>query len=69
MGTPADVGGGGTDGAGGGGQPAGVGLLPRDAAHARRCVELGCRILSIGMDAWAFGKGLKAVQEDFAEFF
>ena len=44
-------------------------ILPRDAAHARRCVELGCRILSIGMDAWAFGKGLKAVQEDFAEFF
>ena len=44
-------------------------ILPRDAAHARRCVELGCRVLSIGMDAWAFGKGLKAVQEDFAEFF
>ena len=44
-------------------------VLPRDAAHARRCVEFGCRILPIGMDAWAFGKGLKAVQEDFAEFF
>ncbi len=44
-------------------------ILPRDAAHARRCVELGCRVLSIGMDAWAFGKGLKAVQADFAEFF
>ena len=44
-------------------------ILPRDAAHARRCVELGCRILSIGMDAWTFQKGLAAVESDFAEFF
>ncbi|HVS34377.1 MAG TPA: aldolase/citrate lyase family protein [Gemmataceae bacterium] len=44
-------------------------ILPRDAAHARRCVDLGCRILSIGMDAWAFQKGIAAVQQDFAEFF
>ncbi len=45
------------------------GILPRDAAHARRCVELGCRILSIGLDAWVFQLGLKAFQERFAEFF
>lgn len=44
-------------------------ILPRDAAHARRCVDLGCRMLSIGMDAWAFQKGLKAIQSDYAEFF
>ncbi len=44
-------------------------ILPRDAAHARRCVELGCRMLSIGMDAWAFQKGIAAVRDDFAEFF
>ena len=44
-------------------------ILPRDAAHARRCVELGCRMLSIGMDAWAFQKGIAAIQGDFAEFF
>ena len=44
-------------------------ILPRDAAHARRCVGLGCRMLSIGMDAWAFQKGLAAIQGDFAEFF
>ena len=44
-------------------------ILPRDAAHARRCVDLGCRMLSIGMDAWAFQKGIAAVQGDFAEFF
>src|SRR5207237_2310213 len=44
-------------------------ILPRDAAHARRCVGLGCRMLSIGMDAWAFQKGVKAIQGEFAEFF
>jgi 4-hydroxy-2-oxoheptanedioate aldolase len=44
-------------------------ILPRDAAHARRCVELGCRMLSVGMDAWAFQKGVTAIQDEFAEFF
>ena len=44
-------------------------ILPRDADHARRCVELGCRMLSVGMDAWAFQKGVTAIQQEFAEFF
>jgi 2-keto-3-deoxy-L-rhamnonate aldolase RhmA len=44
-------------------------ILPRDAAHARRCVELGCRMLSIGIDVWFFQKGVRAWQADFAEFF
>jgi 2-dehydro-3-deoxyglucarate aldolase/4-hydroxy-2-oxoheptanedioate aldolase len=44
-------------------------ILPLNAAHARRCVELGCRMLSIGIDAWAFQKGLRAFRDDFAEFF
>jgi 4-hydroxy-2-oxoheptanedioate aldolase len=44
-------------------------ILPRDAAHARRCVELGCRMLSVGMDAWAFQKGVTAIKDEFAEFF
>jgi 4-hydroxy-2-oxoheptanedioate aldolase len=44
-------------------------ILPRDAAHARRCVDLGCRMLSLGIDAVAFRMGLKAVQDNFAEFF
>ena len=69
VGASSDVGGGGADGAGGGGEPLAWAILPRDAAHARRCVELGCRMLSIGMDAWAFQKGVAAVQDDFAEFF
>jgi 4-hydroxy-2-oxoheptanedioate aldolase len=44
-------------------------ILPRDAAHARRCVEMGCRVLSIGIDVWFFQKGLEAYVSDFAEFF
>jgi 2-keto-3-deoxy-L-rhamnonate aldolase RhmA len=44
-------------------------ILPLNAAHARRCVELGCRMLSVGIDAWAFQKGLRTFRDDFAEFF
>jgi 2-dehydro-3-deoxyglucarate aldolase/4-hydroxy-2-oxoheptanedioate aldolase len=44
-------------------------ILPMNSAHARRCVELGCRMLSLGLDTWAIHKGLRAFQEDFAEFF
>jgi 2-dehydro-3-deoxyglucarate aldolase/4-hydroxy-2-oxoheptanedioate aldolase len=44
-------------------------ILPRDAAHARRCVDLGCRMLSLGIDTRVFRAGLTAVQDDFAEFF
>jgi len=44
-------------------------VLPRDAAHARRCVELGCRVLSLGIDAWAFQRGVQAFQTEYAEFF
>jgi 2-dehydro-3-deoxyglucarate aldolase/4-hydroxy-2-oxoheptanedioate aldolase len=44
-------------------------ILPLDARYARRCVELGCRLLSLGIDAWAFHKGLLATRADFQEFF
>jgi 2-dehydro-3-deoxyglucarate aldolase/4-hydroxy-2-oxoheptanedioate aldolase len=44
-------------------------ILPRDAAHARRCVELGCRVLSLGIDVWFFERGLRAFRQEFAEFF
>jgi 4-hydroxy-2-oxoheptanedioate aldolase len=44
-------------------------ILPGNAAHARRCVELGCRILSLGIDVWFFQKGVRAFKADFAEFF
>jgi 2-keto-3-deoxy-L-rhamnonate aldolase RhmA len=44
-------------------------ILPRDLAYARRCVDLGCRMLSIGIDVWAVQKGLQAYQEQFRGFF
>jgi 2-dehydro-3-deoxyglucarate aldolase/4-hydroxy-2-oxoheptanedioate aldolase len=44
-------------------------ILPLTPAHARRCVELGCRMLSIGIDVWIFQRGLQAFQQDYAEFF
>jgi 2-keto-3-deoxy-L-rhamnonate aldolase RhmA len=44
-------------------------ILPRDAEHARRCIELGCRMLSVGIDTWVVNLGLQAFKELFAEFF
>jgi len=44
-------------------------ILPLSPDHARRSVEMGCRMLAIGMDTWAIGKGLKAFQGEYGEFF
>jgi 2-dehydro-3-deoxyglucarate aldolase/4-hydroxy-2-oxoheptanedioate aldolase len=44
-------------------------ILPSDRDYARRCVDMGCRMLSLGIDVWAVQKGLKAHQADFAEYF
>jgi len=44
-------------------------ILPFGPAHARRCVELGCRMLSIGFDVWAVHRGLKSWRDEYAEFF
>jgi 2-dehydro-3-deoxyglucarate aldolase/4-hydroxy-2-oxoheptanedioate aldolase len=44
-------------------------ILPPSPAYARRCVELGCRMLSLGIDVWIVQRGLKAFQAEYAEFF
>src|SRR5262249_38690636 len=44
-------------------------VLPLDLPFARRCVDMGCRMLSVGIDVWAVQKGVKAFQEDYGEFF
>ena len=41
-------------------------ILPRDVEYARRCVDLGCRMLSIGIDTWALQRGLKAFLAEFS---
>jgi 2-dehydro-3-deoxyglucarate aldolase/4-hydroxy-2-oxoheptanedioate aldolase len=40
-------------------------ILPRNAAYAKRCVDLGCRMLSVGIDVWAVQRGLKAFLAEF----
>jgi 2-dehydro-3-deoxyglucarate aldolase/4-hydroxy-2-oxoheptanedioate aldolase len=44
-------------------------ILPRDAAYARRCRDLGCSIFSLGLDIFTFQRGLRAVVADFPELF
>jgi 2-dehydro-3-deoxyglucarate aldolase/4-hydroxy-2-oxoheptanedioate aldolase len=44
-------------------------ILPPNPAYAKRSVELGCRMLSLGFDVWAFGRGVRAFREQYAEFF
>ncbi len=40
-------------------------ILPRNAAYAKRCVDLGCKMLSVGLDVWAVQRGLKAFLAEF----
>jgi 4-hydroxy-2-oxoheptanedioate aldolase len=40
-------------------------ILPRTAAYAKRCVDLGCTMLSVGLDVWAVQRGLKAFLAEF----
>jgi 2-dehydro-3-deoxyglucarate aldolase/4-hydroxy-2-oxoheptanedioate aldolase len=40
-------------------------ILPRTAAYAKRCVDLGCKMVSIGIDTWAIQRGLKAFLTEF----
>jgi 2-keto-3-deoxy-L-rhamnonate aldolase RhmA len=44
-------------------------ILPLNAAYGRRCVELGCKMLSLGIDVWVVQRGLKAFQNEYADFF
>ncbi len=40
-------------------------ILPRNLAYAKRCVDLGCKMISIGLDVWAVQRGLKAFLAEF----
>jgi 2-dehydro-3-deoxyglucarate aldolase/4-hydroxy-2-oxoheptanedioate aldolase len=44
-------------------------ILPPNVSYARRCVELGCAMLSLGLDVWIVQRGLKAFQDEYREFF
>lgn len=44
-------------------------VLPMGVEYARRCVELGCRMLSIGIDVWIVQRGLAAFQKEYGDYF
>ena len=41
-------------------------ILPRNLAYAQRCLDMGCRMLSLGIDTWSVQRGLKAFAVEFA---
>jgi 4-hydroxy-2-oxoheptanedioate aldolase len=44
-------------------------ILPLSPEFAARCVGIGCRMLSIGLDVWAFHRGLQHFQNVYANYF
>ena len=40
-------------------------ILPIGPTFAKRCVDMGCQMLSVSMDVWLVSKGLKAVKEEY----
>jgi len=44
-------------------------VMPFSLDFGHRCRDLGCRMFSLGIDVWAFQRGLRAIQADFAELF
>jgi 2-dehydro-3-deoxyglucarate aldolase/4-hydroxy-2-oxoheptanedioate aldolase len=45
------------------------GIVPAGAAHADRCVEMGCRMLSFGSDVMAMRLGVAALRTMYANHF
>jgi 2-keto-3-deoxy-L-rhamnonate aldolase RhmA len=44
-------------------------ILPIGPAFARRCVDMGCGMLSIGIDSWAITQGFHALKQEYGDFF
>jgi len=44
-------------------------ILPRNRAYAERCVNLGCKMLSLGLDVWTMQRGIEWFKNEFAPFF
>ncbi len=44
-------------------------ILPASVAIARRCVEMGCRMLSVGIDVSAVVRGWRSYRDEYREFF
>ena len=44
-------------------------ILPLHADMAKRCVDLGCRMLSLGVDTWIVQRGIRAFKKEFGAWF
>lgn len=44
-------------------------ILPPNPAYAKRCVDLGCAMLSIGIDIWTVQRGLRDFKKEFGDWF
>jgi 4-hydroxy-2-oxoheptanedioate aldolase len=44
-------------------------ILPPNLEYARRCVEMGCKMLSLGIDVWALQRGIKSFHAEFPDYF
>lgn len=42
-------------------------ILPPNRDYAQRCLDLGCRMLSVGWDTWTVQRGLRAFVQEFKE--
>jgi len=40
-------------------------ILPPNAEYAQRCVDLGCRMLSAGLDVWAVQRGIRSFRGEY----
>jgi 4-hydroxy-2-oxoheptanedioate aldolase len=43
-------------------------ILPSSQAVARRCVDLGCKMLSVALDVWTLQRGIRSIRADFEIF-
>jgi 4-hydroxy-2-oxoheptanedioate aldolase len=42
-------------------------ILPRNLGYAQRCLDMGCRMLSLGMDIWMAQRGVASFKTEFAD--
>ncbi|MCI0642868.1 MAG: aldolase/citrate lyase family protein [Gemmataceae bacterium] len=43
-------------------------ILPPTPDYAKRCLDLGCRMLSMGWDTWTVIRGIRSYKQEFAAF-
>jgi 4-hydroxy-2-oxoheptanedioate aldolase len=44
-------------------------ILPLHAEFSQRCVDLGCRMVSLGLDTWVVQRGIRSFKSEFKRHF